>query len=230
MKQPRYFPLAHGDQIVWLQNAKTKLPNYAATMSLPDADVTACLLDIDNALYALDAYRGGVANFPAAAYERIKEVLHGSIAGNVAWLTFGAPLGTPAAVPYGCLDRVFTYLEEEVLKSPAYTKAIGLDLGIETSAPVLPAVGAAPQFSIRTTDGSKAEVVWPKGPYDGVRIEVDRGAAGLLTDIDLRPNYTLNWLPPAGTSVIIKVRLMYIYKGQDTGNWSPWQQWTLTGV
>jgi hypothetical protein len=49
-------------------------------------------------------------------------------------------------------------------------------------------------------------------------------------DIDLRPNYTLNWLPPAGTSVIIQVRLMYIFKGNDTGNWSDWQQWTLTGT
>ena len=38
------------------------------------------------------------------------------------------------------------------------------------------------------------------------------------------------WIPPAGKSVIIKVRLLYIYKGEDFGNWSPWQSWTLTGV
>ncbi len=47
-------------------------------------------------------------------------------------------------------------------------------------------------------------------------------------DVDLRPNYTLNWLPPTGTSAIIKVRLMYSLKGNDTGNWSDWQQWTHT--
>jgi len=63
-----------------------------------------------------------------------------------------------------------------------------------------------------------------------VKLQFDLAAAGMKEDIDLRPNYTLNWLPPAGTSVIIKVRLMYIFKGNDTGNWSDWQQWTLTGA
>lgn len=66
--------------------------------------------------------------------------------------------------------------------------------------------------------------------FDGVKLQSDLGAAGMQNDIDLRPNYTLNWLPPAGTSAIIKVRLMYILKGNDTGTWSDWQQWTLTGV
>ena len=63
-----------------------------------------------------------------------------------------------------------------------------------------------------------------------MKLEFDRGTAGILTDIDLRPNYTLNWLPPAGQSVVIKVRLLYILKGEDFGNWSEWRQWTLTGV
>ena len=87
-----------------------------------------------------------------------------------------------------------------------------------------------PEFSLRFTAGDKMEVVWPKGVFDGVKLQFDLAAAGMKEDIDLRPNYTLNWLPPAGTSVIIKVRLMYIFKGNDTGNWSDWQQWTLTGA
>ena len=230
MKQPNYFPFAIGSQIVWLQNFKTKLPGYAATLGLVAGDVTARLLDVDNAIYALDAYRGGVASFPSAAYERIKEVLHGSIAGNVAWLTFPAPGGTPAAVPYGCVDRVFTFIEDKVVKSTGYTKAIGLDLGIETAPVPAPPVGAEPHFTLRETAGGKLEVVWPKGPFDGVKLQFDLGGGVIQNDIDLRPNYTLNWLPPAGASAIIKVRLMYILKGNDTGNWSDWHQWTLTGV
>ena len=47
--------------------------------------------------------------------------------------------------------------------------------------------------------------------------------------MDLRPNYTLNWLPATGQSTIIKVRSRYLYKGEDFGNWSEWRQWTLTG-
>jgi len=80
------------------------------------------------------------------------------------------------------------------------------------------------------TSGGKLEVVWEKKQFDGVKLEFDLGTAGMKSDIDLRPNYTLNWLPPAGTSVIIKVRLRYIYKGEEFGNWSNWATYTLTGV
>ena len=93
-----------------------------------------------------------------------------------------------------------------------------------------PAVDVIPEFTVRRTVGGKLEVVWTKGVFDGVKLQFDLGTAGTQNDVDLRPNYTLNWLPPAGTSAIIKVRLMYILKGNNTGNWSDWQQWTLTGV
>ena len=229
MKRPDFFPRAIGDQIVWLQNSK-KLTGYAATLPLVPAEVTAVLLDVDNSIYALDAYRGGVGSFPNAAYQRIQEALHGGPAGNIVWLTFAAPGGTPAAVAYGCLDRVFTYIEDKVVKAPGFTKAIGLDLGIVTTPPSAPPATAVPDFTLRTTAGGKLEVVWHKGVYDGVRLQFDLGAAGMQNDTDLRPNYTLNWLPAAGQSAIIKVRLMFILKGDDTENWSDWKSWTLTGV
>jgi len=73
------------------------------------------------------------------------------------------------------------------------------------------------------------EVVWSKEAFDGVKLEFDLGTAGMKSDVDLRPNYTINWLPAAGTSAIIRARLRFIYKGEDFGNWSAWQQWTLTG-
>lgn len=63
-----------------------------------------------------------------------------------------------------------------------------------------------------------------------MKLQFDLGGGVIQNDIDLRPNYTLNWLPAGLTSAIIKVRLMYIWKGNDTGNWSDWQQWTLTGA
>lgn len=232
MKQPRYFPPAIGNQIVWLQRFKSKLPIHAATLTLVPAAVTARLLDVDTASYALDNYRGAVSTFPSAAYQRIDDVLHNAaVAGNVAWLDFSPPGGAPAAVPYGCLERVFIYIDDVIKKSPGYDTAIGLDLGTEVGATPAPPPGATvPAFTLRTTAGGKLEVVWTKGPFDGVKLQFDLGTAGMQNDMDLRPNYTLNWLPAAGTSAIIKVRLLYILKGEDFGNWSAWQQWTLTGV
>ena len=58
----------------------------------------------------------------------------------------------------------------------------------------------------------------------------DLGAAGTKTDMDLRPNYTLDWLPTTGQAVKIRVRLHYLYKGEDFGQWSDWQSWTLASV
>ncbi|MCX6981097.1 MAG: hypothetical protein NTV08_10150 [Verrucomicrobia bacterium] len=79
-----------------------------------------------------------------------------------------------------------------------------------------------PPFTLRTTAGGKMEVVWTKGVFDDVKLQFDLGTAGTQNDIDLRPNYTLNWLPAAGNSAILK--------GEEFGTWSPWQQWTLTGA
>src|SRR5262245_50626348 len=71
MKRQIWFHVRIGDQIVWLRNLKTKLPAYATTLGLDAGDVTAILLDVDNAIYALEAYRGAVATFPDGAYQRI---------------------------------------------------------------------------------------------------------------------------------------------------------------
>lgn len=231
MKRPRWFPTIIGSQVIWLRNYKTKLPNHANTpLTLVPADVTATLLDVDNAIYALETYRGAVGTFPDAAYQRIEDALNNDqIPGDIMWLGFAPPNPAPAAVAYGCLQRVFTYFDDVISKSAGYDLAIGADLGtVAAAAPALDPT-ASPEFDIRETTGGKGEIVWPKGPYDGVRIEINRGAAGLLTDIDLRPNYTINWLPATGQAVVIQVRLRYLYKGEDFGNWSPWQQWTLTG-
>ena len=231
MPHQKYFPTRIGDQIVWLRNLKTKLPGYATPLALDAGEVTAFLLDVDNAIYGLEAYRGALATFADAAYRRIEDALqNGALTGSIAWLAFAAPTPVPAAVAYGCLGRIFTYINETIRKAAAYDDAIGSDLGLEAPPMPEPATGTVPVFTLRVTDGGKLEVVWTKGPFDGVKLQFDLGTAGMQNDIDLRPNYTLNWLPPAGTSAIIKVRLMYILKGNDTGNWSPWQQWTLTGV
>ncbi len=233
MTRNAFFPVRIGNQIVWLRNFKIKLPLHATTLNLAPADVTAILLDVDTAIYGLETYRGALETSPGACYQCIEISLYGdTVPGNVTWLGFSAPAGAPAAVANGCLKRVFSYISDEIKDSSGYNPAIGEDLGTESPAPPPPPPPGttAPEFDLRATSGSKLEVLWTKGQFDGVKLEFDRGTAGILTDIDLRPNYTLNWLPPAGQSVVIKVRLLYILKGEDFGNWSEWRQWTLTGV
>lgn len=233
MRHQVYFPVRIGDQIVWLRNFKIKLPTHATTLALDAGDVTAILLDVDTAIYGLDTYRGALAPASSACYQCIEVALYGdNVVGNVAWQGFTPPAGAPAAVANGCMKRVFTYIGDKIKTATGYNPAIGEDLGVEgTVAAAPPPPGStAPDFDLRSTTDGKMEVLWRKNQFDGVRMEFDLGAAGIKSDIDLRPNYTLNWLPAAGQSVIIKVRLRYLFKGEDFGTWSDWQQWTLTGV
>ncbi len=76
-----------------------------------------------NALYGLETYQGALkpANEACALYGH-------DLPGNVMWVGFTPPAGAPAAVANGCLDRVFTYINEEIKGSDSYTPAIGEDL------------------------------------------------------------------------------------------------------
>lgn len=231
VKRQDYFPIRIGDQIVWLRNFKIKLPTHATALGLVAGDVTAILLDVDTAIYGLDTYRGALGPANSSCYQSIEVALYGdTVVGNVVWMGFTPPAGAPAAVANGCLKRVFAYIADVIKKSPGYNLVIGEDLGTEgAEAPPAPPT-AAPEFDLRGTTGGKLEVLWTKREFDGVKLEFDLGTAGIKADIDLRPNYTLNWMPAPGQTAIVKVRLRYILKGEDFGNWSDWQQWTLTGV
>jgi hypothetical protein len=232
MKRQDYYPVRIGDQIVWLRNLKTKLPTHAPTLDLDPAAVAGILLDVDNALYALGSYRGALATSADAGYQRIEDALYdATIAGPIVWLGFAPPAGAPAAVSYGALKRIFAYIADVIKKSPAYDEAIGHDLGTEGRRRAAPEVATTvPEFDLRPTGGGKLEVVWTKGVFDGVKLEFDLGEAGRQSDLDLRPNYTLNWLPATGLAVTVKVRLRYLYKGEEFGSWSAWQSFTLAGV
>jgi len=229
IKRQDWYPSPIGDQVLWLENFDDKLPLHSAGLGIAAPVVTARRLDVANALYAMKDYRSSLGPSTTACYQCIEDALYGAdVPGNTGWPGFTAPAGAPAPVANGCLTRIFDFIAS-FKDTPACTQMIQEDLRIIGPVAVPPSPTVTPDFTLRTTTGGKLEVVWTKRPFDGVKLEFDLGPAGIKSDVDLRPNYTLNWLPAAGASAIIKVRLRYMYKGEDFGNWSPWMTYTITG-
>lgn len=230
MKRNDYYPPRIGDQIVWLQNFGNTLPGKATALTLDPDDVAAQVLNAQNGVYGLNDFRGAIAAGVSGCYDCIEENLYGSGTGNVVWGGIPAPTPIPAAVAKGCVNAIFRFVADTIKTSPGYTDAIGAELGV-----VGPEAGepdpetTVPAFDLVLTTGGKLEVRWKKGVFDGVKLEFDLGAAGMKSDIDLRPSYTLNWLPAAGQSAVVRVRLLYILRGDDFGQWSDWATFTLTG-
>ena len=94
-------------------------------------------------------------------------------------------------------------------------------LGIEGAEQVMPdPATTAPTLSIRTASGGFIEVVWQKGPFDGVKLEVDRGDGFKYLATDTVPNYVDTFRPAPGTSAVYRYRAIYLLRDDEYGQWS----------
>jgi hypothetical protein len=101
---------------------------------------------------------------------------------------FTAPAGAPTTVTNGCLKRPFLYIADKIKTATTYRA-----WSARISAPKAPRPPhPAPPSSQTSPTGGKLEVLWTKKEFDGVKLEFDPGTAGLKSDLDLRPDYTLN--------------------------------------
>ena len=67
-------------------------------------------------------------------------------------------------------------------------------------------------------------MLWKKGVFDGIRIEIDRGdgKGWVNLAVDMKPNFTddLSPFPAAGHSVLWTYRAIYLLNDADFGQWS----------
>jgi hypothetical protein len=135
-----------------------------------------------------------------------------------------APLPAVVAVRPGALQRIFAYVQ--VIKaSPAYTEAIGLQLGIvgpeDTPAPN----DAGPEFTLKVEQGDTAQVVrirFKKSGHMAVAIYSRRpGGEWVLLGIATSSPY-LDARPLANPAQpeIREYRLRFWDDGSETGEWS----------
>jgi hypothetical protein len=142
------FPSRNPEKIGWLKNYRTKLPTYSKTLGFPDARVTASQTLCDELSAALtDTDNKYAAYLAQVAATRDLQKSH------------LAALRSDARF---------------IKASPAYTDAIGLDLGVAR----VPAAGAVPStlkvVATATVRKGLVRIAWKKAGFDSVNVYMRR--------------------------------------------------------
>lgn len=218
-----FYPTRIGDQILWLNNFRNKLPNYGTVLGYTTDEVTAIQGDCDRLAWLMDTLQGAAQSFSHAVTAHIKLLKTGTGSVIVAPPAFTIPSSPapPANVLPGALKRLMKVISNLKTRT-GYTITMGEDLGIvgaeepapnpETTKPEIKAVLAA---------GGKVEIQWKKGVFTGVRIEVDRGnGQWVFLAVDTEPHYIDTASPAAGTAAVWKYRAIYLEGDANFGQWS----------
>jgi hypothetical protein len=217
MAKSYFLPADEPGKLKWLNNFAAKLPTYAATVGVTAAEVTQTTAD--------DAYFAFVVG---AQNQHAKTTRDWTAYKNAlrSGTTVGAMPTTPAlgvpptAVPAGIFSRV-SALAARIKKHPAYTEAIGQDLGIIGAEQSVDLTTVKPILNL-TLQAGHPNVGWTKSGMDGIEIQVDRGTGtfAFLT-IDTVPDYLdTATLPAAGASAVWKYKAIYRLNDEQVGQWS----------
>jgi len=217
MARKFYLPTADTERVIWLHNFASKFAQLAPALGFTAADVTSVTNDAAMFAYLM----GQVETFTTAKEQRVKfkNLLRdgpiGKPTGSMPLMP--AVVGPPAMVAAGILPRI-AQVVQRIKNYPAYTEAMGKDLGIigaeqtdnvDTMKPVLKLVNVAGQVVVK----------WKKYKADAVHIEVDRGeGVWTLLAIDAVPHY-IDKTRIAGPAVW-RYRAMYIVADVLVGQWS----------
>lgn len=123
----------------------------------------------------------------------------------------------PTAVAPGVLGR-FTTIVNRVKAHPAYTTAIGQNLGIESIDTKKVNVDEAQPKIKAVMRGGKVNLLWKKSGFSGIAIEKDSGEGFVALDKDFSPDFIDHSpMPASGESAIWKYRASYLLGDDKVG-------------
>lgn len=180
-----YLPRAEAELVIWFQNWAAKIQTYGTVVGLTAAEKTQATTDANfvstliNSVLAFKTFTNDLVG-----YKNI-----------ILYTTIGAPMpATPTApamfvAPLGALDAIIKrtqQINERIRNHPAYTVAIGQDLGI-----IGPEVSPQNEpTNVRATalPGSDVRVSYNKGGAAGVAIYGKRGSELVYTLLSIDTN------------------------------------------
>jgi hypothetical protein len=232
MKRQPYYPKNQGEQAEWHTNFATKLPGYAATLSLTQAEEDNAVADNLTMAYALGGWLLGEREHSTACTSSLETLSYGTGSAN---FTFPVaqipplptlPVGITGVKP-GALQRTFD-LAVILKRKSGYTEAMGLDMGIvgpEAPPPPPPGDAPVPRIFVTAIPGDTNEVGRVKFFKDGHEYVVMEGRRGggaweplgmhmKSPFLDTRP------LLVAGQAEVREYRGRFFDKGANSSGWS----------
>lgn len=218
-------PRTDNELAVWLNNFSGAFATHAMALGFTAADVTAMQNDAAMLQYLVGDMVPAFKNALAArtAYKNlIKDGPVGAPGGAVpAAPALAAP---PVSVAPGVVPRIRQMIQR-IQAAPAYTEAIGRDLGItgeDGGTPADPST-AKPSAKAVALPGSEVRIEFVKGSFDGVVIEgrrKDETQWTMLGTDNYSPYLDTRAPRTAGESEVREYRLRYLLKDETVGDWS----------
>ena len=231
MKRQNYFPVRMDGQPTWLTNYANALSIHAPDLSISPTDTGASIDDARWCAYGVGTWIATVRAFSPASTDALDAMLTGEGNSPMVLPTFTPPSLPNGAAPRkpGALTRIFAMVAR-IKQDPAYTEAMGTDLGIIGSED---AGHAVPKFTAVVQQIGGSQVVrlgFFKYAHEGVFMESRRnGGAWEFLGIDTESPYTDErpLLNPAAPEVR-EYRMSFWDKGTPNGDWTAVEKVTVS--
>jgi hypothetical protein len=227
MAKDAFLPRTEPGKRKWLTNFSAKLATYAATVGVTPAEVTQAAADSLFFNYVCDAH--DQHSKTTRDWTAFKNAAAGGNAMGVLPTTPALP-PAPPAVPPNIFGRN-SALAARIKKHPAYTEAMGQDLGIIGAEQTIDYTSLKPVLQIILQAGHPV-LGWRKQGMDSLELWVDRGdgKGSVFLAIDSVPDYTdTAALPASGASAVWKYKGIYREADAQVGQWSDVATTTVMG-
>lgn len=235
MKRNDYYPNRQAEQPEWHTNFAAKLQQYGPALPLTTGQIANGAADNLLLAYGLGEWIVNVREFGPACTADLGRLLTGTGEAAFAFTGYAAPAAPalpPGADPVtpGALTRTFD-LVQIIKRSPGYTEAIGLDMGVvgseDTSGGGSSAGGstdAVPRIKLsieQGTDHQNVVLKFIKDGHEGVWIEGRRGSGGweFLTTTTRSPWLDTRALLNATQAEVREYRARFWDGTQPKGDW-----------
>lgn len=224
-----YLELSDEKLAVQLTNFSSKIEVYGPTFGLSAAEVTIIKNDADYFFWTVVNYKKMATNKKNwTAFKTILKTKPNTLTVNPAPIP-AALDPAPTAVAPGIIYR-FTSTVNRIKAHPAYTTAIGKNLGVEQASASKANNDHAKPVLKAIVRGGKVDLKWKKGKFTGILIEKDSGQGYVALDKDFQPPFTdPTPLPEVGQTALWKYRASYLINDNKVGLQSDVVTITVTG-